>query len=73
MFQFLTGKEIKYDGDLPKKLFRAFSPTTFSSQELFIRETCIKGVRGCQQAGESPFSNQLETRKYQKCPFFAIQ
>ena len=66
-----TGKEIKYDDGLPKKLcqpcfrkvkniieFRALSLATLSAQELLIGETRMKRVRGSQQVGESPSSSQ---------------
>ena len=71
MLQFLTGKEIKYDDGLPKKLcqpcfrkvkniieFLALSLGTLSAQELLIGETRMKRVRGSQQVGESPSSSQ---------------
>ena len=71
VLQFLTGKEIKYDDGLPKKLcqpcfrkvkniieFRASSLATLSAQELLIGETHMKRVRGSQQVGESPSSSQ---------------
>ena len=61
VLQFLTGKEIKYDDGLPKKLyqpcfrkvkniieFRALSLATLSAQELLIGETRMKRVRGSQ-------------------------
>ena len=69
--QFLTGKEIKYDGGWPRKLcqpcfmirmvkniieFHALSLATLSSQELLTGETRMKRVRGSQQVGESPLS-----------------
>lgn len=72
VLQFLTGKEVKCDDGLPKKLcqpcfrkvksiieFRALSMSTLSSQESLIGETRMKRVRGSQQVGESPSSSQL--------------
>ena len=38
--------------------FRALSLATLSAQELLIRETRMKRVRGSQQVGESPSSSQ---------------
>ena len=59
-----TGKEIKYDDGLPKKLcqpcfrkvknikeFRALSLATLSAQELLIGETRMKRVRGSLATG----------------------
>ena len=71
VLQFITGKEIKYDDSLPKKLcqpcfrkvkniieFHALSLAALSSQGLLIGETRMKRVRGSQQVGESPSSSE---------------
>ena len=71
VLQFLTGKEIRYDDGLPKKLcqpcfrkvkniieFRALSLAALSSQELLVGETSMKRVRCSEQAGESTSPSQ---------------
>ena len=82
-----TGKEIKYDDGLPKKLcqpcfrkvkniieFRALSLATLSAQELLIGETRMKRVRGSQQVGESPSSSQhlIECSQCSDVPFWSF-